>query len=44
MAFLNYKSSEKVTLKLEFHSIDVEDDAAEDYNKMIASVVVYLGE
>lgn len=43
-AFLNYKSSEKVTLKLEFHGIDVEDDAAEDYNKMIASVVVYLGE
>jgi len=43
-AFINYRSSEKVTLKLEFHSIDVEDDAAEDYNKMNASVVVYLGD
>lgn len=43
-AFMNYHSTEKVVLKLEMHHIDVEDETAQDYNKAIASVVVYLGE
>lgn len=42
--FVNYHSTEKVVLKLEAHSIDVENDAAEDFNKVIGSVVVYLGQ
>jgi len=42
--FVNYRSTEKVVLKLELHQIDVEDSLAEDYTKALASVVVYLGE
>lgn len=43
-ASVNYHSTDKVTLKFEIHDVDVEDPAAEDYKKAIASVVVYLGE
>jgi len=43
-AFINYRSSEKVVLKLEIHHVDVEDESVEDYNKTLASIVVYLGE
>ena len=42
--FMNYHTTEKVVLKLEVHSVDVEDETAEDFNKATASVVVYLGQ
>lgn len=41
--FANYHVNRNITLKLEHHSIDEEDPAAEDYNKFIVSVVGYLG-
>lgn len=40
---MNYHSAKNVVLKLEYHMVDIESDAVDDYGKAIASVVVYLG-
>lgn len=41
--FANYHYSKAVTLKVEFHSVDVEDPAEDDYEKTTFSIVGYLG-
>lgn len=41
--FVNYHVNKNVTLKAEYHALDNEDDATEDYNKAVFSVVGYLG-
>jgi hypothetical protein len=41
--FANYHYSRDVTLKLEFHAVDLEDPASDDYEKTTISVVGYLG-
>jgi hypothetical protein len=41
--FFNYKVNSAVTLKLEHHMVDIEDQAEEDFNQTLFSVVGYLG-
>ena len=41
--FVNYHVNKAVTLKVEYHAIDLEDTAKQDFGKTIFSVVGYLG-
>ncbi len=41
--FINYHVNSSITLKAEFHRLDHEDDATEDYGKSVLSIVGYLG-
>lgn len=41
--FVNYHVNKAVTLKVEYHAVDLEDTTKQDFGKTIFSVVGYLG-
>jgi hypothetical protein len=41
--FVNYHVNAAITLKAEYHAVDHDDNATEDYGKTVFSVVGYLG-